>query len=286
MADKRASKLPAEDDGPVFPLFNRLPWELRHMIWKHALPRPIPQILVYESSTFSKWDPKKNTWDATGPPSLPIPPPALLHATKESREFALEHVSVRKDGLWGPNPHQRFRIVSRPFDREIDALFIHKLHFIAFVDVYMATTPWMARHLVLDDRIYKARRHPFSGAWDSTWDNFKTAADGMGRDLRSIALAAPNDCDSILMVAAFPDWVVKEYYRAVPWRNGMMPRDRMCERLAAELRGRQRPDGVPREVRVGSGRLRGADEGEDDERILECSHVDLERLRVSNMKQY
>lgn len=286
MADKRASNFPTRDDGLVFHFFNRLPWELRHMIWQHALPRPIPQVLVYESSTFSKWDLKTKTWDATdGPPSFPIPPPALLHATKESREFALKHVSVREEGLWGPDPRERFRIVSRPFDREIDGLFIHKLHFNAFVDVYMATTPWVARHLVLDNRIYRYRRHTFRGVWNSRWDDFKTETDRMGRGLQSIALAAPNSCDMFLSLAAFPDPVAKEYYGAVPDSKTMKRRHYIFEGLAAEFRGRQGPDGLPREVRVGSERLCGADGGEDDEEILECSQVVLKRFTFSNMDQ-
>lgn len=286
MADKRASKLPTKDDGPAFPLFNRLPWEIRHMIWEQALPRPIPRVLTYEFSTFPKWDPKTNTWDATdGPPRFPIPPPALLHATKESRDFALKHVSVREKIFWGPTPLEPSRVVSRPFDREIDALFVHRLHFNAFVEVYMATTPWLARHLVLDHRVYTTRPNPFSGAWDGSWDDFMTAVDKVGRCLQSIAVVSPYNCDRVLSHAAFPDAVPKEYYGAVPDINAMKRRHYILERLAAEFRGRQGPDGVPREVRVGSKRLRGADGGEDDEEILECSQVVLKRFTASNMDQ-
>lgn len=288
MADNRASKLPAKDDGPIFPLFNRLPWELRQMIWKHALPRPIPQILVYGLSTFSKWDPKKNTWDATdGPPRVPIPPPTLLHATHESREFTLKHVSIREERHWGPSPYEWIRVVSRPFDRERDAIFIHNLHFKDFVKVYMATTPWAARHLVLDRRIYKTYYHPMPSLrfWGCSWVDFKSEAQKVCRSLRSIALAAPNSCDDFLALAAFPDGVETRYYHAVPDGKAMAGRNRMCERLAAEFRGIQGPDGVPWKVRVGGGRLCGADSGEDDEEILECWQVVLERLTASTMDQ-
>lgn len=284
MADKRAPTLPSRDDCPVFRLFNSLPWELRQLIWEHALPRPIPQVLVYEPSTFSKWDPKMSAWDATdGPPRIPIPPPALLHATQESRKFALKHVSVREESHSGSSPHERRRTVSRPFDRETDVLFVHTSHFDTFVEVYMTTTPWAARHLVLHPWIFRTRPHPSSGVRDSSWHKFKTATDRAGRGLRSIALAAPDSCDSLLCLGAFPDVVTKGYYRAVPDKNAITRRDRTGVRLAAEFRGRQGPDGVPREVRIGSGRLCGASIGEDDEEILECSQVVLEWFTASNM---
>lgn len=271
------------DDGPVFLLFNRLPWELRHKIWEHALPCPIRQVLVYNSRTFPKWDPRTGTWDATdGPPRVPIPPPALLHATQESRKFALKHVSVREESHWEPSPHERRRIVRRPFDPEMDALFIHSLHFNAFLEVYMATTPWAARHLVLDLWIFRTRPHPFSGVTDSSWDKFKAAVDRVGRGLRSIALAAPGSGELRGLPA---DVVAKGYYRAVPDKKPTSRQNRAGVRLAGELRGRQGPDGVPRKVRVGSGRLCGVDEWEGDEDILECSQVVLKRFTASSMYQ-
>lgn len=286
MADKRALKLSTMDDGPVFLLFNRLPWELRHMIWKQALPRPIPQVLAYKSETFPKWDPKTNTWDATdGPPRVPIPPPALLHATQESRKFALEHVLVHEDKPFGLDSHRIHRVVSRPFDREKDALYIHPILLIDFIEVYMATTPWAARHLLFDGIIYTSCRRGFSRFLNRSSDVFESADDRVGRGLRSVALVAPSSCDHLLTLEIMHVGAVKGYYRAVPDEEAMAQGNSKCERLAAAFRGRQGPNGVPWKAVVGSGRLCGADGGDDDEDILECSQVVLERFTASTMDQ-
>lgn len=107
----------------------------------------------------------------------------------------------------------------------------------------------------------------------------------MGRSLRSVALAAQANCDSLLVHGAFYDGVETRCYRAVPDGKAMARQNHMCERLAAEFRGLQGSDGVPWKVRVGSGRLCGTDGGEDDEEILECSQVVLERFTASTMAQ-
>lgn len=285
MADKGASELATEDNGHTFPLFNRLPWEIRHGIWEQALPSPTPQVLVYKPSTFSAWDPTTNTWDTTdGPPRVPIPPPALLHATHESRKFVLENVVVREERHNGLYPHKRHRVVSRPFDRETDALYIHRENFDAFMEVYMATTPWAARHLVFDILIYQIR-HRFPEYWAYCWDDFDSAVDSLGCYLRSIALSALYRCDLLLSHEAIHDGVVKGYYRTVPDGVATAWREDYCERLAAEFRDHQGPNGALWKVRVGSGNLRGADGGEDDEELLECSQVVLKRFTASTMDQ-
>lgn len=256
------------------------------MIWKQALPRPIPQVLAYKSETFPKWDPKTKTWDATdGPPRVPIPPPALLHATQESRKFALEHVLVREDKPYGPNSHKIHRVVSRPFDREKDALYIHPILFGDFIKVYMATTPWAARNLLFDRMIYPRGRRALSGFLNRSWDVFEPADDSVGRGLRSVALVAASNCEYLLTFEIMHVGAVKGYYRAVPDEEKMAHRQTMCERLAAEFRRRQGPNGVPWKAVVGSGRLCGVDGGDDDEETLECSQVVLERFTASTMDQ-
>jgi hypothetical protein len=152
MAHKRASKSHMAEDT-AFPLFNRFPWEIRRMLWEQALPPPIPQVLIYKPTTFPRWDPETEKWDATdGPPTVPILPPLILHATQESRACASEHVLIRKAKNGRTRsvvPRAYHHIVSRPSNRDTGALFVHEAHFPCFMSVYMETTPSAARPLSL-----------------------------------------------------------------------------------------------------------------------------------------
>lgn len=286
MASTRSSSATTKDDGPVFPLFNRLPWEIRQMIWEQALPRPIPQVLTYKLSTFPKWDPNTNTWDATdGPPRVPIPPPALLHTTQESRKLALEHVIVRKEEHYGTNLYHRHYVVSRPFDRDTDSLFIYRCHFDDFIKVYMATTPWAARHLVFDLFIFCFLRSSVT-SMRCTWDDFESAADRACRGLRSLSLVNIGKWDIKQALDIFSSQAVKGYYRTVPDAEAMELWEGMGERLGAEFSRRQGPNGVPWNVRVGSGGSCSADGREDDEDVLECSQVVIQRFTASTMEDH
>ncbi|KAG6357600.1 hypothetical protein INS49_013477 [Diaporthe citri] len=79
--------------------------------------------------------------------------------------------------------------------------------------------------------------------------------------------------------------VVKGHYRAMPYAEAMVRREGRIERLAAEFRGRQGPNGVPWKVRVSSRWLCGAGGGENDEEILECSQVLIQQFTASTMKE-
>lgn len=203
MARRKAPKTNITDGDPVFPRFNLFPWEIRRMVWEQALPPPIPQALIYKPADFPRWDPKTETWDATdGPPTIPIPPPALLHTTEESRAFVLEHVLIRKVKKARTRcaaPSAYHHIVSRPFNRDTDALFVHEEHFPAFLGEYMASTPWAARHLVFDADIfyYGDQTH----APNVGWFEFSPLADRC-RGLWSVALVELRRCDARLDAGA------------------------------------------------------------------------------------
>ncbi|KAL1882979.1 hypothetical protein Daus18300_000617 [Diaporthe australafricana] len=239
MARKQAPELATKAEDPAFPRFNRFPLEIRRMIWKQALPPPIPRILVYKLTTFSRWDPETKDWNATdGPPTVPIPPPALLHPTQESRAFALEHVRIRKA------KKARTRFVAPSAYHHI-TLFVHKWHFPSFVDVYMATTPSAARHLVFDHDVYRAiaRMDPFLwlGASHISWDDFSYATHRC-RGLRSVALT---ELDRRLDAEAEGDREPRGYYRAVPGAEVVECMEGDVEGLGTELDGREGPDSIP-----------------------------------------
>lgn len=288
MASKQASNLPTKDNGPCFAFFNHLPWELRRMVWEEALPPPIPQILIYKPTTFPRWNAKTNTWNATdGLPTIPIPPPALLHTTQESRAFALERVHIRKVKKAPTRctaPSAYHHIVSRLFDRDADALFIHEEHFPAFVDIYMASTPQVARHLVFDADIFRERIWTWGP--DIGWYNFMDREEERQSHVRSVAVVELRRCDSRLDAEAVGDRVARGYYRAVPDAEAVAWRERLDEDLAQDFRGwdGDGEDGISCKVVVGSAGLCGGGGGERAERVLECSQVLLQRVNGSTMK--
>lgn len=258
------------------------------MVWEEALPPPIPQVLIYKPITFPRWNVKTNTWDATdGPPTIPIPPPALLQTTQESRAFALERVhicKVKKAPTRCTAPSAYHHIVSRPFDRDADALFIHERHFPAFVGGYMTCTPQMARHLVFDADIFHDRdwtSAPYSG-----WDRFWVRAKVHRGHLRSVAVVELRRCDGRLDAEAMGDRAPRGYYRAVPDAEAAAWREGLDEELAEDFEEwEERDDGISCKVTVGSGGLCGGGGGERAEGVLECSQVLLQRVNASTIEQ-
>lgn len=289
MARKRAPKSITENESPGFPRFNLLPWEIRHMIWTEALPAPIPQVLIYKSTTFPRWDPGTKDWDATdGPPTIPILPPAILHATQESRACALEQILVRKVKKARTRcvaPSAYHHIVSRPFNRDMDALFVHEEHFPAFKDIYMNTTPSAARHLLFDVDIHD-RDGWYYG--DGIWYDLPAMASKKCRGLRSVAVVGLGRCDSRLDAEAVLEREPRGYYRAVPDAEAVAWQEGLGQALKDEFRGHKSSDGIPWKVKVGSDGLLGAaiEEEDDDEGILECSQVVLERLTDLNVSSH
>lgn len=284
MASLEASKSSAENEGPAFSRFNQLPWEIRRMVWEHALPAPIPQVLIYKPTTFPKWNPKTKDWDATdGPPTIPILPPAILHATQESRDFALEHVVVRKSKKYrtrSVRPDVYHHIVSRPFNRDIDALFVHQVHFRAFTRVYMATTPWAARHLLFDDNIFDWDGFELGGGW---FYDFPLVASKKCRSLRSASLVRLGRCDSRLDNRAKGDYEPRGCYRAVRDMMASDNRENLDCLLENHFQYHEDPNYVPPETKVGINWLCGAAGEGDDKGFLECSQVVLERLTDLNV---
>lgn len=292
IARKRAPKSITENENSCFPRFNLFPWEIRHMIWAEALPAPIPQVLIYKPTTFPRWDPETKDWDPRdGPPTIPILPPAILHATQESRACALEHVLVRKAKKARTRcvaPSAYHHIVCRPFNRDTDALFVHKWHFPAFVEAYMATTPSAARHLIFDLDLYgvDGGMSPFFwlGASHIGWRDFTYQTDRC-HGLRSVALAKLTRCYGRLNAHAEGDGEPRGYYRAVPdpWAAAWF--DGVGEELGADLSGAGGPGGTPWRFRVSSNRLcwAAAEEKDDDEGLLECSQVIVSRVTPSTV---
>lgn len=286
MASKEASKATTENEVPAFSRFNQLPWELRRMVWEQALPAPIPQVLIYKPTTFPKWDPKTNDWDATdGPPTIPILLPAILHATQESRAFALEHIIVRKSKKYrtrSVRPDVYHHIVSRPFKRDTDALFVHQVHFRAFTRVYMATTPWAARRLLFDDAVYDDG----FALGDGVLYDFPLAASQKCRDLRSVSLVRLGRCDSRLDNSAKGDYEPRGCYRAVPDLVAFEELEDLVWSLENQFLYHKDPDFVPwklswKTISAMNWALGAACENDEEgleEGLLECSQVVLERL--------
>ena len=188
------------------------------MVWEQALPPPIPQVLIYKPTTFPGWDPETEKWDVTdGPPTVPILPPAILHATQESRACALEHVvlirKAKKARTRSVAPRAYHHIVSRPFNRDADALSVHEAHFPCFMSVYMETTPSAARHLVFDVDICNGLGRYYDGP---SWYDFPPVAARKCRGLRSVALAGLSRCDDRLHTEAEGDREPRGCYRVLP----------------------------------------------------------------------
>lgn len=121
------------------------------MIYKEHM-TTTPQVLIYHPKHFPAWDAKSGDWSKkTGPPTIAVAAPALLHVCRESRQFALEHFHVRrlrKEGTRKRNPDAYHHIVSRPFDFEKDHILVHPLVLGPFVRTFLKNTPELARNLV------------------------------------------------------------------------------------------------------------------------------------------
>lgn len=266
-------------ETPAFSRFNNFPWEIRRMVWEEALSPTVPQVLTYKASTFPRWDHTANTWGADdGPPWIPIPPPALLHTNAEARAFALEHVRIRTEKKLPTRsraPNSYHRMVTRAFDRDIDALFVHETHFRAFMGVYMRRTPFAARHLIFDSDLFAPRRD-----WYDLWDHFVGEAAERCRGLRSVTLADLSRCAGALDARAFGDCTARGYYRIVTDVEAAGRYKRLGEELRQQFEGLMGPDGVPWKVEV-----RGASScGTDEEGILECSQVLVEGFTASSAR--
>lgn len=280
-----APKVATTSDSPVFTLFNYLPWELRHVIWEQALPPSIPQVMIYKPATFPKWDPGTNTWDAIdGPPTVPIPPPTLLHTTHESRKFALKHVLIRevpKAPTRSPAPTAFHRIVSRPFNRDTDAMFIHDRYFLDFVEMYKTTRPEAARHLIFHRITFQKRRVLSPLTLTSPWHDFISVADGSSRGLRSVNWVRWGLLDFSLMNEALGEWEERSYYRGVPEMEISSYEWGVCTPIAAGFKSLRYSGGVRWRVRVGRGVPYGAHDEEDKEGVLDCSKVTIQRFTAS-----
>lgn len=112
-----------------------------------------PQVLIYDPKTFPAWNAKSGCWsEKDGPPSVAVGIPALLHVCRESRQFALEHVYIRrlkKKDTRKRNPDAYHHIISRPFDVEKDQIFVHPTVSGPFFRRVVKNTPWLAQNLIL-----------------------------------------------------------------------------------------------------------------------------------------
>ncbi|KAI1159371.1 hypothetical protein F5B18DRAFT_637098 [Nemania serpens] len=110
-----------EIDTGVSIYFNKLPPELRQLIWKEAVLTSMgnPEVLILLPR-----------WISTGIHSLDksskFPPvntgfPAVMHVNREARQIALLHVDMAD---LGPYPWNKCPVPQRPFRPEIDTLFV------------------------------------------------------------------------------------------------------------------------------------------------------------------
>ena len=219
------------------------------------------------------------------PPTVPIPPPALLHKIQESCAFALEHVLIRKVKKAPTRslaPSAYHHIVSRPFNRDKDALFIHEAHFQDFVDTYMETTPSVARHLVFDVDIYHARGYWY-GEDTARWPDFQIPAGEKWRGLRSVSFVGLGRCENRLHAEACGERESRGYYRAVADSEAVAWLEYLGQALKKGFECRRGPESLLREVKVVRGELCGSAGGDDDDGLLECSQVVLQRVTASTV---
>lgn len=93
------SSTASNNDTRTFHQFIDLPLEIRRMIWEDSLPPVVPEVLVYRWKNFYRGD-DDDTEDEEEldlRPTVEIDFPVILHACRESRAVALEHVLIRPE---------------------------------------------------------------------------------------------------------------------------------------------------------------------------------------------
>ncbi|KAK4155917.1 hypothetical protein C8A00DRAFT_13089 [Chaetomidium leptoderma] len=112
--------------APVFLLFNKLPCELRQMIWHFALPDDNHEVLTLQNPRETvDWDDDYGATEVAPPEPMTVEMacPALMHACHESRDFVLNHSGTRFRTPSFSFSDDRFEVPFRPFRPELDTAF-------------------------------------------------------------------------------------------------------------------------------------------------------------------
>lgn len=147
------------DPAVTFPRFMDMPLEVRRMVYKEAMPPVVPQVQIYHSETFPRWDQERGDWLQDDEPlTVAVTIPAILHVCAESREFALEHVQIRrlkKKAANRDDADSHHHVVCRLFNKKTDVIFIHPKHFWKSTEVFSWEMHWVTQMLLSFEGVTK-----------------------------------------------------------------------------------------------------------------------------------